>query len=255
MKGATSTEMRQVSTSAVRMPASSRATRKPVTISAQRWSCSPCSGHGGSRTSTSDTRTATKLAALQKNAVASPPAAIASAASDGPMMRPRLYCAELRLSAERRSSAGTSSASSDEYTGDDQRVHAAGEEGQHRHRGHRQPSGEGEHRQRDGEQRLRRGQDGQEPPPVDAVGQRAGHRPQHQRGQVHQRGHRARPAGAAGGLGDVDAHPDGLHPRADVGDERAQPEADEVRMAKGAKRGQPVLPLARGASDGEIQGG
>ena len=32
-------------------------------------------------------------------------------------MRPRLYCAELRLSAERRSSAGTSSASSDEYTG------------------------------------------------------------------------------------------------------------------------------------------
>ena len=110
MNGATSTEMRQVSTRAVRMPASSRATRNPVVISAQRSSRPACSGLGGRWTSISETRTATKLAALQKNAVASPPAAMASAASEGPMIRPRLYCAELRLMAERRSSSGTSSA-------------------------------------------------------------------------------------------------------------------------------------------------
>ncbi len=116
MKGATRAPTAKVRHSAVRMPLSSCATRRPVRISAQRCPLGRVAG-GGRRTEATATITATKLSAFKAKAAPSPPTAITSAARPGPTIRPRLYWAEERLTADRRSSLGTSSERSAEETG------------------------------------------------------------------------------------------------------------------------------------------
>ena len=108
------------------MPASLRATFTPRAMSALSTFHRPLSTTGPERcvglSFHSATSTATKDSVLISSAHAMPPAASTSVASSGPITRPRLNCAELRLSALCMSLAGTSSASSAANAGPESRL-------------------------------------------------------------------------------------------------------------------------------------
>ena len=96
--------------------------------------------------------------------------------------------------------------------------------------------GRGERGERAGEHGLDRGRDEEQPAARHAVGERAADRAEHRARHEPGGGDEPGPHRLARRLGDEDADADGLHPRADVRDERAGPQDREHAVPERRER-------------------
>ncbi len=114
---------------------------------------------------------------------------------------------------------------------------AAVEQGDDGDGGHGEVAGEGEHREDAGEHQLRQGAQGEPDAAVEAVRESPAHGREHDGGQEGEGGDATGCLGAARHGGDEHTHGDRLHPGADVGDERAGPDVNEIPIPESTERG------------------